>query len=102
MWNRVKELVWRDFDIYVIHDDKYLTNKIKSYGNEIKTDCHSDRLPPKKAWCLGNSIKPIDSVHRTSKLCHPQVLFDECEYVTKDKLIKRFEFQIYVWKFLSF
>lgn len=75
MWNRVKELVWRDFDIYVIHDDKYLTNKIKSYGNEIKTDCHSDRLPPKKAWCLGNSIKPIDSVHRTSKLYHPQVLF---------------------------
>lgn len=102
MWNRVKELVWRDFDVYVIHDDKYLTNKIKSYADKIKTDCHSDRLPLKKARCLANSIKPIDSVHRTNKLYHPQVLSDECEYVIKDKLIKRFEFQIYVWKFLSF
>ena len=74
----------------VIHDDKYLINKIKSYGDEIKTDFHNDRLPKRKPQCLTYSIIIISSVYRNNKLYYPQTLLVQCEYIIKDKLIKWF------------
>ena len=34
---------------WVIHDDKYLTTKVYSFANEIKTNFHNNGLPPKNA-----------------------------------------------------
>ena len=57
MWNKVKQLMIKDIDVAVVHDDKYIPPKIKSYGNEIKTDFHNDGLPPEKTHIHKNSIQ---------------------------------------------
>ena len=45
MWNKVRVLKGKDFNAEAVHDDKYLTTKIKFFANEIKRDFHDDGIP---------------------------------------------------------
>ena len=38
IWSRTKDLIGKDFDVETIHDDKYISTKIRSYKDEIRTD----------------------------------------------------------------
>ena len=41
----------KDFAVDLVHDDKYFTTKMKSYGSEIKTDFNIAGLPPGRTQC---------------------------------------------------
>lgn len=38
IWNRIKEFIGKDSDFGVIQNDKFISAKIKSQKDEIKTD----------------------------------------------------------------
>ena len=53
----------KNFDIDVVHKDRYIITKIRYYGGEIKTDFHDDELPPEKTQCLTYSVKMINTIN---------------------------------------
>ena len=44
IWNRIKDLIKRYFDVEVIHYNKYNSAKIKPFRDEIRTALHDEGL----------------------------------------------------------
>ena len=45
IWNSIKDLIGKYFDVEVIHDYKYKSAKIKDFKDEIRTAFHDEGLP---------------------------------------------------------
>ena len=73
----------------MIKDKKCLTNEIKSYGAENKTNFHDDVLPAKKPLYATCSIKLIDPDFRGDTLLLTQKILKECKFKVKGTNIKR-------------
>ena len=56
VWNRIKDLAEKGLDIAIIHNEKYLSTKIKSYEGKMETDFHDDGLPLERTPCGAHSI----------------------------------------------
>ena len=81
IWNRTQKLIGKYLDVEVIHKNIYITTKVKSYKNEIKTVFHDEGLPQEPASCLTYSLMLIDSVFKCGKNYYPQALLEECKYI---------------------
>ena len=93
MWNKVRVLKGKDFNAEAVHDDKYLTTKIKFFANEIKRDFHDDGIPQEKIPSLTYVTLCIDSDYRSDKIYHPQTSFNTYKYVAAgNKILKNFDY----------
>ena len=54
-------------DLEVIINDKYVSTKIKSDKNEIRTDFHDKALPLERTTYATYSITHIDSVYKKKR-----------------------------------
>ena len=45
IWNSIKDLIGKYFDVKVIHYNKYKSAKIKPFNDEIRTAFHDEGLP---------------------------------------------------------
>ena len=69
-----------------------VTNKIKSYNNDIRTNFHGEGNSKKVSKencsykCL--SLISLDSVIQIGKKYYPQTLLDECKYKLTNKKIE--------------
>ena len=52
MYNKIKELKGKDFDVLIISKNECITTTIKFYNNEIKIDFHDKGLPAQQTTCL--------------------------------------------------
>ena len=59
IWNKCKELKGKNFDVEVVHRDKYLTTKTIFYGNVIKKLSFM-MFSTERTQCLTYSITLID------------------------------------------
>ena len=85
IWNSIKDLIGKYFDVEVVHYNKYKSAKIKPFNDEIKTAFHDERLPAEEIPWTAHSIILVDSIYRRNKSYYPQVILEECKYMVKNE-----------------
>ena len=80
---RIEKLLEIKFDSKPIYgdDEKYITTKIKTYGDSVIANFHDKKIPKEKSPCKCLSIIMLDSVIEAKKKYYPQTPLEECKYV---------------------
>ena len=91
VWEKIRDLLGKNFDSEPVYDDKYIETKIKSYNNGIRTNFHgkgnSRKVPKENCSYKCFSLISLDSVIQMGKKYYPQTLLEECKYkFTKKKI----------------
>ena len=60
IWEKVKNIIKKEFDIESIYNEKYLNAKIKYYNGKINTNFHNNKIAKE-----GSQVILIDSDFRT-------------------------------------
>ena len=89
IWKKVSNIIEKEFDSKPVYNEKYLKTKIKSYNGKINRNFHNNKIPRKGCHCICLSVILIDSVYRKDKSYYPQVFFEECKYVVKQKKMSK-------------
>lgn len=74
-----------------VHNEKYLTIKIKSYGN-IKANFHDKGMSKECSHFILLSAISIDSDFKLGKNCCLEVFLVECKNIIKEKINNDFLF----------
>ena len=45
IWEKVKNIIKKEFDTELVYNEKYLKTKIKSYNGKINTSFHNNKIP---------------------------------------------------------
>ena len=45
IWEKVKNIIKKEFDSESVHNEKYLKAKIKSYNGKISINFHNNKIP---------------------------------------------------------
>ena len=45
IWNKISDLLKKEFDIKPVHNSKYIKVKIKIYNNKIDSSFHDNKTP---------------------------------------------------------
>ena len=90
IWNSIKDLIGKCFDVEVIHCNKYKSAKIKSFNDEIRTAFHDEGLTAEETPRTAHSIILVDSIYRRNKSYYPQVILEECKYMVKNETTERY------------
>ena len=45
IWQKVKNIIKKEFDSESVHNEKYLKAKIKSYNGKISINFHNNKIP---------------------------------------------------------
>ena len=62
MWEKVKNIIKKEFDSEPVYDEKYLKAKIKSYNGKINTNFHNNKIPKEVSQFICLSAILIDHV----------------------------------------
>ena len=90
IWEKVKNIIKKEFDSDPVYNKKHLKAKIKSCNGKIDTNFHNNKIPKEGSQFICLSVNLIDSVFRTGKTYYPVVFLKECKYVIKEKKIPKF------------
>ena len=90
IWEKVKNILKKEFDSEPVYNEKYLKAKIKSYNGKINTNFHNNKIPKGSSQYICLSVILLDSGFRTGKNYSPQVFLEECKYVVKEKKIPKY------------
>ena len=85
IWEKVRNITKKEFDIEPIYNEKYLRTKRKSYNGKINKNVHNNKIPKESSQFIYLLVILIDSVYRKDKNYYPQVFLKECKYVVKEK-----------------
>ena len=77
-----------DSDLVYGDKDKYIKEKIKSYGNIVNKKFPGKKIPNENASCKCLSLIMLDSVIRVSKKYYLQTLLEGCKYEIKKTKIE--------------
>ena len=79
---RIEKLLEIKFDSKPVYgdDEKYITTKLKTYGDSVIANFHDKKIPKEKSPCKCLSIIMLDSVIEAKKKYYPQTLLEECKY----------------------
>ena len=67
IWEKVSNIIRKEFDSKPVYNEKYLKSKIKSYNGKINTNFHNNKLPKEGSQCICLSVMLVDSVYRKDK-----------------------------------
>ena len=83
---RLSSLMNVEFDSEPVYgdNDKYISTKIKSYGDKINTSFQGKKIPKEDASYKCLSLIMLVSVIRVNKKYYPQTLLEECKYEIKN------------------
>ena len=91
IWNSiVKDLIGKYIDVEVIHCNKYNSAKINPFNYELRTAFHDEGLSVEETPWTGHSIILVDSIYRRNKSYYPEVILEECKYMVKTEITKRY------------
>ena len=90
IWKKAKNSIKKEFDSELVHNEKYLKAKIKSYNGKINTNFHNNKIPKEDSQFICSSVILIDSAFRTGKNYCPYVFLEECKYIMKEKKIPQY------------
>ena len=90
IWNKIKKLLSVKFTANPIHDEKYLTTKVKVFNGVNRTTFTNDEIPKEKNHDVCIAAMNIDSVMKIDKKVYPQVYLEQCKYKLKKEKTSRF------------
>ena len=90
LWEKVKNIIKKEFDSEPVYNEKYLKVKIKFYNGKINKNFYNNKIPKEGSQFICLSLILIDSVFRTGNNYYPQVFLEECKYVIKDKKVPKY------------
>ena len=90
IWEKVNNIIKKEFDSEPVYNEKYLKAKTKSYNGKINTNFHNDKIPKEGSQFICSSVILINSVFTTGKNYYPQVFLEKCKYVVKEKKIPKY------------
>ena len=64
----IKVIIRIDLDVQVIHTNKKISTKVKSFKHKTRTNFRDDGLPSKRTPCTAHLIILINSVYRSDKV----------------------------------
>ena len=62
-----------DFDSKPVYGGKYIKTKIRTFEDNIITNCHDKKMPEEKVPCKCLSIVMLDSLLYAYEMYHPQM-----------------------------
>ena len=71
IWEKVKNIIKKEFDSESVYNEKYLKTKIKSYNENINTNFHNNKIQKEDSQYIYLSGILISSVFRTGKSYQP-------------------------------
>ena len=86
VWDKVSNIMQKEFDSESMYNKKYLKTQIKSYGDKINIIFHDNIRSEERSRFA--CLLVIDSVFKMGKNYYPNV--DECKYIVKSKRMNRF------------
>ena len=87
IWEKIRGLIGKKFNNKPFWGDKYISPKIKSYGDIVYTRFHDKNVPKEKTPYKCSSLIMLDSVIKTGKKYDPQTFLEERKYeITKKKM----------------
>ena len=90
IWEKVENIIKKEFVSEPVYNEKYLKAKIKSYNGKINTNFHSNKIPKECPQFIYLSVILINPVFRTGENYYPQVFVEECKYVVKENKIPKY------------
>ena len=86
-WNRIGNVIWKNFDKQPEYSGKYPNAKLKSYNSNINTDFHGKKLPKKDYICLAAIVvNTVCQVKNENDLYYSQILIEEGKYQEKKRI----------------
>ena len=90
VWEKIRDLIGKEFDAEPVYGDKYINTKIRPYNNDIRTNFrgegNSRKVPKENCSYRCLSLISLDSVIKMGRKYFPQALLEECKYkLTKKK-----------------
>ena len=88
IWERVSNLMNTEFDSKPVYgdNDKYITTKIKLYGDKVNKNVQGKKIPKENACYKCLSLIMLDSVIRANKKYYPQTFLVEYKLLMKSLL----------------
>ena len=90
IWEKASSLMNIEFDSEAVYgdNDKYITTKMKLYGDKVNTNFQSKKVPKENASYKRFLLIMLDSVIRVNKKYYPQTLLEECKYQIKQNKVE--------------
>ena len=90
IWEKASSLMNIEFDSEAVYgdNDKYITTKMKLYGDKVNTNFQSKKVPKEKASYKGFLLIMLDAVIRVNKKYYLQTLLEECKYQIKQNKVE--------------
>ena len=91
VWEKIRDLIGKEFDAEPVYGDKYINTKIRPHNNDIRTNfCgegDSRKVPKENCSYKCLLLILLDSVIKMGKKYFPQTLLEKCKYkLTKKKV----------------
>ena len=86
-WDKISNLLKKEFDSIPVYDNKYIKTKTKIYNNKINTNFQGEKIPEDNEYCTCLSAIFLDSVVKTDNDCYPLDLLEDFKYAVKKKKI---------------
>ena len=85
IWNDIKDLIGKDFDVEVIPNNKNISTKMKFFEDEVRINFQDEGLLLEKTSYLIHSIILNDSIYRSDKSYCSQILIENLKrHLTED------------------
>ena len=70
IWQKVTNIIYKEFDTKPVYNEKYITTKIKLDNKKVKINFHGNKMPNASLECVCLSVILFDSVYRKdNKYC---------------------------------
>ena len=86
IWNKIRELLnGVKLSSDPIYDDQYITTKLKTFSEVIKTLFDGNEIPKEKVKYICIACISIDSALKKDRKYYPQVYLEQCKYKIKKR-----------------
>ena len=85
IWEKVTNIIYREFFSNPKYNEKYIKTKIEVYNKNVNTNFHGNKIPNEILECVCLSVIFLDSVYRKDNKYFPEVFLEECKYFFKEK-----------------
>ena len=90
IWNKIKKLVSVKFHSQLIHDDKYIKTKVKTFGETSNTLFSNNKFPNKRSHYIWIAAICVDPVLKIVRKNSSSSVFRPVQMERKTKKIGRF------------
>ena len=75
-WNRIRNLLKREFNNESVYNDKYIKSKINLYNIKVNTNFHGNKIPEENECYECLSVILLDSVVKVNEKYFPLILLE--------------------------